>query len=999
MAKPFYLTMFALVTAYVVSAAGQPANEPVREPTVNPVREPAVDLVGEPGPVSTSPPQSVPALAPSVWSETTKAPQRPNENQGTTSPKFQTDFRSLKMIEADKTEKDCDCADELVKQPDDCIDMVNDPKGKKYKGGATTSENGHTCQRWDSQEPNQHNTPEDRFPDENKTAAENFCRNPNGDEFPWCFVTDADVGKDYCDIPECPDECLSDPTGKYYAGRTSETESGRKCQPWALLRPHSHILGQYYSYFPEKDIIKAKDFCRNPDRSPKPWCFTMDPDKRWEYCNIKQCPTGTTRIIGAATTVLREPTDAPMETTVTSKPPGCITPEGAYDGSVSTTVSGFTCQRWDSQQPHKHIYANHPNFFPGKTISENENYCRNPFPKYSETAWCHTTDRWLLWEFCNVTECEPPKKPKPGPECKKTADGLDYKGVQSKTKSGKSCQLWLANYPHAKNLHKMYNNFPEKSLKLAENYCRNPDKSSTGPWCYTMDSTTEKETCGIPDCPECKETKKGLKYMGETEYSFSGMRCKKWSTRNFDGDNFPEGDVADAKNYCRNPDGKDEGPWCFIGQTDDDWEYCFVPYCNPPMPPVPGRECYEDNGKSYTGSSMETRTGKWCQSWMEQVPHRHGYSNANDFPDESLYDASNYCRNPDNSEDGPWCFTTESDVRKEFCDVPECKDCKDNLKGHDYIGNKTETVSGFTCDFWINHAITVDSSKFPYEDLDAAKNYCRNPTDQPEGPWCYVNHQTLVWEYCLVKLCKKPDEPTDECKTDEQGSDYEGPVNEGKIGGKKVECQMWIAQHPNRHSRRGDRFPEGSLFLAKDYCRNPDNDPKGPWCYSLDAPYGKAHCDIETCPTTPVTTEKTVTEVTTPPPVDCAAYMEADYALVRQRSNRGKKKNLQCVFPFTYRGKQYHSCILHFSKKPWCAVTADYDMDRLWKYCSDYTLTIHGGSDPTASKCRLPFMYLNTEYKVCLSYHGEEPWCGTTYNFDVDKKWAYCKATRSDTVR
>ena len=38
-------------------------------------------------------------------------------------------------------------------------------------------------------------------------------------------------------------------------------------------------------------------FCRNGPRkglfsyctSTKPWCYTEDPDKRWEYCDIPMC--------------------------------------------------------------------------------------------------------------------------------------------------------------------------------------------------------------------------------------------------------------------------------------------------------------------------------------------------------------------------------------------------------------------------------------------------------------------------------------------------------------------------------------------------------------------------------------------------------------------------------------------------------------------------------------------------------------------------------------
>jgi len=34
------------------------------------------------------------------------------------------------------------------------------------------------------------------------------------------------------------------------------------------------------------------NMCRNPEGSAPdgPWCYTIDPKVRWEYCNISQCP-------------------------------------------------------------------------------------------------------------------------------------------------------------------------------------------------------------------------------------------------------------------------------------------------------------------------------------------------------------------------------------------------------------------------------------------------------------------------------------------------------------------------------------------------------------------------------------------------------------------------------------------------------------------------------------------------------------------------------------
>lgn len=39
--------------------------------------------------------------------------------------------------------------------------------------------------------------------------------------------------------------------------------------------------------FPEQGL--DANYCRNPDNSEKPWCFTIDPNLWWEYCDISVC--------------------------------------------------------------------------------------------------------------------------------------------------------------------------------------------------------------------------------------------------------------------------------------------------------------------------------------------------------------------------------------------------------------------------------------------------------------------------------------------------------------------------------------------------------------------------------------------------------------------------------------------------------------------------------------------------------------------------------------
>ena len=74
-------------------------------------------------------------------------------------------------------------------------------------------------------------------------------------------------------------ECLFDEQGKDYRGKQNITESGRTCQMWSSNTPHSHT----------NNALDVENYCRNPDGEPKPWCYTTDPDMRWELCDIPLC--------------------------------------------------------------------------------------------------------------------------------------------------------------------------------------------------------------------------------------------------------------------------------------------------------------------------------------------------------------------------------------------------------------------------------------------------------------------------------------------------------------------------------------------------------------------------------------------------------------------------------------------------------------------------------------------------------------------------------------
>jgi len=123
-----------------------------------------------------------------------------------------------------------------------------------------------------------------------------------------------------------------------------------------------------------------ENFCRNPFGDGRAGCVTIEGG--WDYCDVPTCEASCSNA---------DPENC-----------GCkVFRQSDYRGSISTTNSGHTYQRWDSQTPHDHdeIPLNYPHMG-----LEDNNYCRNP-TSFERRAWCHSTDPDINWDYCDVPYC------------------------------------------------------------------------------------------------------------------------------------------------------------------------------------------------------------------------------------------------------------------------------------------------------------------------------------------------------------------------------------------------------------------------------------------------------------------------------------------------------------------------------------------------------------------------------------------------------------------
>uniref|UniRef100_A0A8C4J9K0 Kringle domain-containing protein n=1 Tax=Dromaius novaehollandiae TaxID=8790 RepID=A0A8C4J9K0_DRONO len=75
------------------------------------------------------------------------------------------------------------------------------------------------------------------------------------------------------------------------------------------------------------------------------------------------------------------------------------------------------------------------------------------------------------------------------------------------------------------------------------------------------------------------------------------------------------------------------------------------------------------------------------------------------------------------------------------------------------------------------------------------------------------------------------------------GKDYRGMEAKTRRG---IPCQKWAEKAPHKPNFTPEKHP--SAGLEENYCRNPDVDENGPWCYTTDPATRFDYCNIPEFP-------------------------------------------------------------------------------------------------------------------------------------------------------
>ncbi|KAM3867641.1 tissue-type plasminogen activator [Diretmus argenteus] len=174
-------------------------------------------------------------------------------------------------------------------------------QGGGYRGTWSISHSGAECINWNSTSLRGKKFTAKRLDASSLGLGNhNFCRNPDNDSIPWCYIyKGTQIAWELCTLPKCPEakyqECMLG-AGLSYRGTTTVTKSGSHCLPWDSPPVKRKLYNAWRADALELGL-GSHSYCRNPDGDAGPWCHIYrNMQLTWELCDITKCSRRPTTI-------------------------------------------------------------------------------------------------------------------------------------------------------------------------------------------------------------------------------------------------------------------------------------------------------------------------------------------------------------------------------------------------------------------------------------------------------------------------------------------------------------------------------------------------------------------------------------------------------------------------------------------------------------------------------------------------------------------------------
>mmetsp|Transcript_19840 Transcript_19840/g.28257 ORF Transcript_19840/g.28257 Transcript_19840/m.28257 type:complete len:559 (-) Transcript_19840:81-1757(-) len=504
-----------------------------------------------------------------------------------------------------------------------------------------------------------------------------------------------------------------------YRGDIAVTETGRTCQKWTEQSPHSH--SRTVANYPDKGL-GAHNYCRNPDGEPGgAWCYTTDPGKRWDYCDVPSCTAPTTTTT-TTTTSATTTTTTVFSTTSSTQLPTCKTPELSYLDELD--LRGVT----------KHATSNCETALSIKKVLmigidglRADVVGMTPLPHIERLKKMGTHSFWAdVQSTANAVSGPGWASMFTGvePSTHRIDGNGDLKDLASQTVFKSAKDAFDLKIAASVSWHPLVNDIinHEDETTLDAHFLASGDETMAAKakeWILSeeydfifvdfdgadyaghslgfdgylesyQNRVIEIDTLIGTLLDAVMETSAGEEWLIVLTSDHGGKGTSHSAYDKYNrkipfivASNSPRVDVgfmplADPGSQM------DVLPTImyFLGGESaipdglDGQVFGFKDYTRAPPPPPPGAcipdanncGCASVKQADYRGNISVTASGKTCQAWGSQTPHSHSRTVEN-YPNSGL--DANYCRNPD-GESGAWCYTEDSSTRWELCEVPTC---------------------------------------------------------------------------------------------------------------------------------------------------------------------------------------------------------------------------------------------------------------------------------------------------------------------------------------